>query len=336
MPNCRAVETLLSAARQLRCVGDSWTDQLAVGYGQRSSALRALITVTEQAQQPNVRTLGGIPADTPLGRWPTLQDRLDQGRNDTQNFYRDLREYIRTHEMPAEIRTESSEGNEWSWVNDHEDDQEPSAGEQWLTNRTWGRAIQIKQDHLRQQGVTGRAYAQALWEWKENLEAEARRLGEPLPFSPEIAGKEPYLGEVYRGDTRPSDGIFEGGFRPWSDKRAEGAIVPHDDRAGDRGDTADHIWTSKNPHVAADYSRGGEWHLYVVQDALNSVDMNNKFGPGYELSHSEEVVFRGGIPADKIKGEFTDPEDPSAGFIPNPAFKPYEPTPIRPPREDGD
>lgn len=311
-------------------------DHLAVGCGRQGSTLRALAQVTEGNDRANARTLGGLAADAPLGRWSSLEERLDRGRHGAEDFYADLRAHITRHEMPADMRTEPEKRDEWDWPEDDAPDRGPSEGETWLANRTWGRAIQIKQDHLRESGVTGREYAQAMWEWKDQLEQQARRLGEPLPFSADIAGKEPYLGEVYRGDERSRDTIFEEGFRPWSDKREEGWIIPHDDRAGDRGDTSDHVWTSKNPDVAAVYADGSQRQVYVVQDAPRSLDMNNRYGADYEVHHAEEVVFRGGVPADKIKGELIDPDDIGAGIIPNPGFTPYEPAPIRPPREDGD
>lgn len=336
MRSCKIIEPLLAAARRLRSTGETWADHLVAGCGQQSSALRALTEVTDQADRTGAHTFGGIPADTPLGEWPSLAARLDDSRGG-QSFYADLREYVTQHEMPADMRTELlSHREELEWAETDEIGTEPSDGAKWLASRTWGRAVQIKQEHLRREGVTGRDYAQALWEWKAGLEEEARRMREPLPFSPEIAGKEPYLGEVYRADRRTRETIAEEGMRPWSDKRDEGWIIPHDDRAGDRGDTSDLIWTSKDPEIAARYADEHEPRVYVLQDALGSLDMNNKYGTEYEVYDAHEVVFRDGIPSDKVKGELVDPGDLSAGIIPHTGFVPHEPTPIRPPREDGD
>lgn len=309
-------------------------DQASVAYGQQSSALRALTTVKEQADQAGAHTLGGLRADSPLGRGATLQERMEQGQRGVEDFYEDLREYIRLHEMPPESRPESLASRKNSW----DIDQEPTADEKWLANRTWGRAIQIKQDHLRQKGVTERPYAEAMWDWKDQIERQARRLQEPLAFSPKSAGREPYLARVYRGDSRPSDVIFSQGFSTWRTMHdKEGTLTPHDDRAGDRGDTSDLVWTSKDSDTAA-YKPNGtpREHVYVLRDAPHSLDMNNEYGPDYGAYDSNEVTFEGDYPADKVEGELIDRDDPSAGIVPNPAFKPYEPTPLRPPREDGD
>lgn len=46
------------------------------------------------------------------------------------------------------------------------------------------------------------------------------------------------------------------------------------------------------------------------------------------------LVVPGGVPADKMEGTLIDRNDPGNGIDPNPNFRPHEPTPIRPPRED--
>ncbi|MFE7796945.1 hypothetical protein [Nocardia sp. NPDC057440] len=250
-------------------------------------------------------------------------------------FYRDLREHVREHEMPLKMR-ETDDDDTWAWTGTDDAVEKEAERAQWLANRTWGRAIQIKQDHLRQQGVTGRAHAQSMWDWKDKLERAARDYGDPLPFLPEIAGREPRMSEVYRGDGQPREVIFTEGFQAWRDAPdADRALM--DPRPGYDG----RIYTAKELEVAALYPLDDPGrHVYVIEDARNYTDIEdarkyNPHGPRYEAGEAGEVVFPN-VPPDKIKGELRDPHDPSAGLIANPNFKPYEPPPIRPPREDGD
>ncbi|MGF6889157.1 hypothetical protein ABIA39_008557 [Nocardia sp. GAS34] len=314
MLNPKVAEIIAAAARRLECL-DAATDNIALRIRRTGSTLRSVYAERQHLDMEIADLIGGLPANAEFGGSRTLLDRLEHDLPGTEDvFYRDLRDYVRQHEMRAEMREESSESA------------------QWLANRTWGRAIQIKQDYLRRQGVTGRAYAQAMWEWKDRLERAARRDGDPLPFSPEIAGREPYMREVYRADGRPRDVAFEQGFRSWSDTSdgPDPSLVNLDPGEEDK------IFTSKNPAVAAGFAAVREGReAYVIQDARNYTDMNDRYGPDYPAGGLDEVTFPD-VPPDKVKGMLINRYDPSAGLIPNPNFKPYEPTPTRPPREDGD
>jgi hypothetical protein len=327
--NHKITEVIIGVARQLENLTSSAARCTAEGMNECTGVLR--LSPVEQADQTVSQYFGGIAADTQLPGSGTLRERLEYDPPGAEHaFWRDLREHIRHSEMPTELRRESLPSGAWEWAEKRdENDPGPSKSAQWLANRTWGRAVQIKQDHLREQGLTDRAYDQAMWEWKGNLERAARRNGDPLPFSPAIAGKEPYMGEIYRGDGRSRDAIFGQGFRPLRED------LDADPMANNADGDAGLVFTSKNPNVAARFAKSNDGDVYVVQDARDYTDMNDRHGPQYLAHHFDEVAYTG-VPADKVKGQLIDPRDPSAGLIPNPNFKPYESEPIRPPREDGD
>ncbi|WP_040791837.1 hypothetical protein [Nocardia paucivorans] len=275
--------------------------------------------------------LGGIPAETDFfagyRAWNessepyTLREGLESGRIKFRDFYR----YVESNELPEHISPLSQEGADWA------------------INRAWGRAMAVKRDHLHQEGVEGREFAEALWKWQHDMEREARELGGKLEFPPETRGREPYLGRLYRGDSRSREKIYDEGFLPRSTISGSTFTWTHQDGPG----ADDWVCTSRDPAVAAEYP-GGDGETFVVRDVLNAHDRDadpkgaieqrvvvdrgpqpDEIGRRYALDRGD-----GGIPVDKIEGVLIDRRDPDKGIIPNPGFKPYEPTPVRPPRED--
>ncbi|WP_306355746.1 MULTISPECIES: hypothetical protein [unclassified Nocardia] len=253
--------------------------------------------------QELVERFGGISGDARIAG-ATLRAALDRGLL----TYRDLRDYVQRYVVP-DMNPESPRDRER------------------LAARTWGVAMGAKLDHLRQQDITGMSRAKAMWEWQDDMERQARQMGEPLPFPDELSRKLPYLRTVYRADKRPPEVIFNEGFKPWGD---DTVITPG---AFGYPPKRNYVWTSKRHDVTPGYVKTGG-HIYVVEGARGAVDMNDHFGPDYAMFDDDEVVFMGGIPADKIKGVLIDNNDPDAGIIPNPNFEPVDTTAIRPPRED--
>ncbi|MGW0178207.1 hypothetical protein [Nocardia sp. NPDC003345] len=259
--------------------------------------------------------LGGMPAGTGFfsergdTAGDTLRSRLDSGRIEFRDFY----DYVQ--------RTELS------------DRSAPDAADRTI-NRAWGRAVAAKLDHLRELGVTGRPAAQAMWKWKADMERQARDMDGTLAFPAETARREPYLGRLYRGDKRSTEVIYDEGFRPRSTMTdSTHSWVPLDGPGAD-----DWICMSKDPEVAARFPLRSRWfqseaegEVYVVRDAVNAQD---KTGESLPNAAEELVVVHGGIPADKIEGVLVDRDDPAKGMVANPGFVPYEPSPVRPPRED--
>ncbi len=208
--------------------------------------------------------------------------------------YEDIRAHVAQHLPP-------------SWADD----------DLWVDTCTWGEVMRMKSDELHRHGVTGREYARTMWEWADTMERQARAGRRELPFSHRTREYLPYMRTLYRGDSRPPEEIFRRGFEPKGDNDD---LLDH--LAGDGGDS-NYVATSKSPRYAAYYPHGEhgyEKHVYLVEDARGATDVRDQ-GLG-EIAEEHEVVFKGGIPADKIKGVLRDPLDPEAGIIPNPNFRP--------------
>lgn len=266
--------------------------------------------------------IGGIPADTDFASGSavgagalesyTLRTGLDSNRITFHDFY----EHVRHNELPEHIDPGGREGADWS------------------VNRAWGRAVAAKQDHLRAQGVAGREFAEAMWKWKNEMERDARKIDAKLEFPPETAGREPYLDRLYRGDGRSRETIAAEGIRP----RSELTDSTFSWVAADGPGADDWVCLSKDPAEAARFplwnsrwARPPEHEVHIVRDITGVVD---KTGESRVSFNEGLVVVPGGIPVDKIEGTLIDRNDPSGGFDPNPDFRPHEPAPTRPPRED--
>ncbi|MEU4312434.1 hypothetical protein [Nocardia sp. NPDC024068] len=166
------------------------------------------------------------------------------------------------------------------------------------------------------------------------MESQARDMDGTLDFPAETARREPYLDRLYRGDKRPTEAIYDEGFRPRSTMTdSTHSWVPIDGPGAD-----DWICLSKDAETAARFPLRSRWvqadpegEVYVVRDAVNAQDKTAESRPN---AAEGLVVVHDGIPADKIEGVLVDRDDPGKGLVPNPGFVPYEPSPIRPPRED--
>ncbi|MEV0045916.1 hypothetical protein AB0H60_20960 [Nocardia rhamnosiphila] len=301
-----------------RMVGDCYAaDTREAGDYLTGHANRAAGYDEQQADR-----LGGIFADTDFATGGralsegtdsyTLRSGLDGGQVTFHDFY----EYVRVNELPEHLDPLRPEGADWSM------------------NRAWGRAVAAKRDHLQQQGVSGREFAEAMWKWKGAMEREARAMDGELDFPPETASREPYLDRLYRGDKRPKATIEDEGFRP----RSTMTDSTHSWVSADGPGADDWVCTSKDPAQAARFPLGNrrfsltpEGEVYIVRDVAHAID---KTGESRASANEGLVVVDGGIPADKVEGTLIDRDDPSKGFDPNPGFRPHEPAPIRPPRED--
>lgn len=311
----RIADMFVDIGHRVTCSGKMVSDFLAGQSSNTSSHLTGHANRMLREEEQGADLLGGISGDADFGGWnrsdepSTLRSRLDSGHARFYDFY----QYVWRNEVPEHINSLTPEGSDW------------------IINRAWGRAVAAKQDHLRQEGVAGREFDRAMWHWRDEMEREARGRPGNLEFSNLTSSREPYMGVVYRGDSRPPETIFAEGFAPWSqhsEKQSDMWRKPDGSRADNW------VWTSKEADVARDFSPGDDKRVYVVQDARNGFDMNDRFGTAHGGYDSSEVVFAGGIPADKVAGMLIDPNDPEKGIIANPGFEPYEPTPVRPPRED--
>lgn len=315
----RIVDMFMDIGHRMTYSGKMASDFLAGRTNSTSSHLTGHANRLLGKDEQGVDLLGGISADTDfffgLRAWDeshepyTLRSGLDSGRIKFFDFY----QYVSRNEVPEHIDWLTPEGSDW------------------IVNRAWGRAMAAKQDHLRQEGVTGHEFDQAMWHWRDDMEREARGRPGNLEFSNTTSSREPYMGIVYRGDSRPPEEIFAEGFSPWSqhsEKQSDMWRKPDGSRADNW------VWTSKDIAAARAFAPGDVERVYVVQDARNGFDMNDRFGTNHRGSEAAEVVFVEGIPADKVVGMLIDPHDPDKGIIANPGFKPYEPQPVRPPRDD--
>lgn len=311
-----------------KMVGDCLNSDIKGFGGRATDQTNQLLRAEEQGAD----LLGGIPADTDFfagyRAWNessepyTLREGLDSGRIKFRDFHR----YVESNELPEHIHFLSQEGADWT------------------INRAWGRAMAVKRDHLQQEGVTGREFAEALWKWQHDMEREARELGGKLEFPPETRSREPHLGRLYRGDSRSKEEIYDEGFRPRSTISEPTWTWTREDGPG----ADDWVCTSRDPAVAVAFPLGNDGETFVVRDVLNAHDREEDPKGAREQRvvvdrgpQPDEIGRRyapdrgdGGIPADKVEGVLIDRRDPDKGMIPNPGFKPYEPTPVRPPRED--
>ncbi|MGW4068992.1 hypothetical protein [Nocardia grenadensis] len=310
----RIADTFVDIGHRIMYSGKMVGDCLDRDIRNISSGLPGHGGTLPRADEQGSDLIGGIAADTDfysgLRAWNessdpyTLRSGLDSGRIKFHDFYK----YVEHNELPEHIGPLTSEGSDWT------------------INRAWGRAIAAKRDHLHEQGIAGRDFSQAMWKWQDDMERQARELDGELDFPAETRSREPHLGRLYRGDSRPKETIFEEGFRPrgtideptWS-------WTGHDGPGAD-----DRVCTSRAPAQAARFPLGDDGETFVVRDTRNAHDRGED-GKG---AREQLVVVDGGIPADKVEGVLIDRHDPDKGFIPNPDFRPEEPTPVRPPRED--
>ncbi len=285
-----------------------------------------------RADEQGADLIGGVAADTDFysgfRAWNessepyTLRSGLDSGRIKFYDFYK----YVESNELPEHINFRKPEGSDWT------------------INRAWGRAIAAKRDHLQQQGVTGREFSQAMRKWQDDMERQARETPGKLEFPAETSSREPYPGELYRGDGRPRETVFNEGIQTRSALPEPPFSWVDLDGAG----ADDWVCTSRDPAQAAYFPLGDDGETYVVRDVRNAHDKseeNSKWAGeqmvAVDRSPPPDEVYRQyaadrveGIPADKVEGVLIDRHDPDKGMIPNPNFQPYEPTPVRPPRED--
>ena len=103
--------------------------------------------------------------------------------------------------------------------------------------------------------------------------------------------------EVYRGDGRSHDKIFEDGFEP----KAPGSDRSLEDYVN-TGRDSNYVSTTTNKNIAEDFANDNNGHLYTIDtDGLNGIDVNKELG-GHEFEFEDEIAFPGGIPSGNIKG----------------------------------
>ncbi|MFE7798346.1 hypothetical protein [Nocardia sp. NPDC057440] len=189
-----------------------------------------------------------------------------------------------------------------------------------MDERAWDEAMRMMDDDLRRQGVSGRAHAMAMGDWADRIfEQTFTDSGRHwAPYGPFDRGRLYAWPQTYRGDQRPPAEIFQHGFEPHGDNTD---FLDHLAEVDD----SNYVATARELSAANAFRQDGG-HVYVIEDAPGGVDANmwKKLNDAVTERDEHEVAYQGGIPADKIKGVLIDPEDPSAGIIPNPNFRPRD------------
>jgi RHS repeat-associated protein len=129
--------------------------------------------------------------------------------------------------------------------------------------------------------------------------------------------------ELYRGDSRTPDEIFESGFRPRGTNTDIEKYVRNNE-------PSIYVGTSKKFSVGAGFATNKGRHpgfVYVVLDPGGGIDVNKEFrritGEGSPFFREQEVAFPGGISTQDIRGAVPIGKDlnPTGLEIPNPYYR---------------
>ncbi|MEV6430872.1 hypothetical protein [Nocardia sp. NPDC051463] len=190
----------------------------------------------------------------------------------------------------------------------------------FLASRAWDEGMRMMEDDLRRRGVTGREHGVAMGDWSDQLYRDALDANPRyrVPYSASERGLRYPRSPLYRGDQRPPHEVFLHGFEP------RGTNEDFDDHlVGDS--TSNYVSTSTDAAHANDHTGVDErGYVYIIEDAPGGIDVNLWYASKDQPVAADEleIAFKGGVPANKIKGVLIDPTDPSAGFTPNPHFQP--------------
>lgn len=228
---------------------------------------------------------------------PSLPPRPRLALNrDSPQSYQDIRSWVERHVSPGLV-----------------DDS------RFIDERAWDEAMRMMDEDLRERGVTGRERALAMGDWADRIHEQTFTDNgrHRVPYGPRDRGRLYAWPPTFRGDQRAPAEIFRHGFQPWGDNTD---FVDHLALVGD----SNYVSTTRDLRTANEFRQDGGY-VYVVEDAPGGVDVTmwRRLDEG-DWVDEQEVAFQGGIPADKIKGVLIDHDNPSAGIIPNPNFRPRE------------
>lgn len=125
---------------------------------------------------------------------------------------------------------------------------------------------------------------------------------------------------VFRGDGRAPDVIFDSGFTPWG---TNPSLEDHVRSAKANGGTV-YVSTSKERSVAVDFAKGREGDSYVYSlQVPNGYDVNRVLGDKSIYPNEHELAIPGRVNPANIRGAW--PAD-GGPFIPNPNYLEILPT----------
>jgi hypothetical protein len=132
------------------------------------------------------------------------------------------------------------------------------------------------------------------------------------------------VGDLFRGDGRPADEIFEGGLTPWdADGNLELDIHVNTSPSPQTGNQW--VSTSTDVDVATDFANQNGGNVYVIDgNTPNGVDVDGFMqdaGIPQNFGSEAEIAFPGGVRSCNIQGCFpTLPNGDLGDFVPNPNY----------------